>query len=107
MTVTFAIRFLLAALALYRVAMMLTLDDGPFGVFDRMRLWLGKRAADRDSHGLRWTMAEISNCPHCVGVWLALLFAPMVIWPNKITDIIIIILALSGMQSLMTGRGET
>jgi hypothetical protein len=106
MTLAFALRFLLAALALYRVARMFTLEDGPFGLFDRFRLWLGKRAGNSESHGLAWTLAELFNCPHCIGVWLALLFAPAAIWPSRVGDGILIILALAGLQSYLTGRGE-
>jgi hypothetical protein len=102
--VTFIIRFLLAAFALYRVAMF-TREDGPFGIFVSIREALGRRAANDTGHlGLSWTLAEISNCPHCIGVWLALLFAPAVIWPNSITDGALIILALAGVQSFLTGR---
>lgn len=102
---TFIVRFLLAALALYRVAYF-TREDGPFSIFERVRLWLGKQAAKSSSHGLSWTLAEVANCPHCVGVWLALIFAPAVIWPNSISDGIIIILALAGLQSYLTRRNE-
>lgn len=108
---TFVIRFILAALAIYRVAMF-TREDGPGGVFSIIRVWLGKRAAKVtlktgfELHGFWWSLAEISNCPHCVGVWLALLVAPAVVWPSTVTDIILIILALAGAQSYLTGRGE-
>jgi Protein of unknown function (DUF1360). len=106
----FVIRFLLAAFAVYRLAYMITLEDGPFGVFESVRLWFGKTAANHEpQHGgrsLDWTMAELFNCPHCIGVWLAILCAPAVIWPSIVTDIILIILALAGLQSYLTGRGD-
>lgn len=108
---SFVIRFLLAALSVYRLAWM-TKEDGPFGIFLNMRNWLGKMAA-RERHasgfetfGPAWTIAEISNCPHCIGVWLAILFAPFVIFPNFYTDMVMIILAISGLQSLFTGRSD-
>jgi len=103
----FIVRFLLAALAVYRVAWF-TKEDGPFGIFESIRTYLGKMAAREiyssgvQRHGLAWTLAELSNCPHCAGVWLAFLFAPVIIWPGLITDVIIIILALAGIQSLLT-----
>ena len=101
------VRFMLAALAVYRVAWF-TKDIGPFGIFESIRTYLGKMAAREtyssgvQRHGPAWTLAELSNCPHCMGVWLALLFAPFVICPNGITDIIIIIFALAGIQSFLT-----
>jgi hypothetical protein len=103
---SFVIRFILAALATYRLAWF-TKEDGPFGIFAHVRAWLGKWASKAPGKlGLSWTLAEIVNCPHCVGVWLALLFAPAMLWPNRITDIIIITLAIAGLQSYLTGRGE-
>ena len=106
MTLSFLIRFLLASLALYRVAIF-TREDGPFGLFIRLREWLGKCAA-KDDHPFtfRWTLAGAANCAHCVGLWLAPLFAVPVIWPTKATDIILIVLALAGVQSFLTGRSD-
>jgi hypothetical protein len=106
----FFTRFLLAALAVYRVAWIITREDGPFGVFEGFRLWLGKRAAaEKDQHdgrSLSWTIAELFNCPHCLGVWLALLIFPAVVWPSITTDCILLVLAIAGLQSFLTGRGE-
>ena len=101
------VRFLLAALAVYRVAWFAK-EDGPFGVFVGMRSRLGKLAAREkyqsgfELHGIAWTLAEISNCPHCFGVWLAMLAAPAVFYPCIYSDIILVILALAGLQSFLT-----
>ena len=103
----FIVRFLLAGLAVYRAAWF-TKDYGPFGIFEGVRNYLGRLAAGEvqpsgvQRHGVAWTLAELSNCPHCIGVWLALLFAPFIICPNRITDVVIIILALAGIQSFLT-----
>lgn len=102
---TFVIRFLLAAMAVYRVARFAHPDeDGPFGIFSRIRTWLGKLANTRKEFGWAWTLAGIANCPHCLGLWLAPLFAAAVIWPNIYSDIVLVMLALAGLQSFMTGR---
>ena len=103
----FVVRFILAGLAVYRLAWF-TKEIGPFGIFEGIRNYLGRLAAGEvrpsgvQRHGVAWTLAEISNCPHCIGVWLALLFAPFVVCPSRITDIIIIIFALAGLQSFLT-----
>jgi hypothetical protein len=104
----FVIRFILAALAVYRVAMF-TREDGPFNVFANVRAYLGRQVREIEGgavHNVNWTLAEISNCPHCIGVWLALLFAPAVIWPSFVTDVILLFLAIAGLQSYLTGREE-
>lgn len=60
----------LAALAVYRAARMLALEEGPLALFDRWRdlfqadNWLGR--------GVR--------CPLCVGFWLALPVSLGVLW---------------------------
>ena len=97
----FIVRFLLAAMAIYRVAWFAK-EDGPFGVFDRLRLWLGKRAGDRNPYGLAWTLAEIANCPHCAGIWLAMFFVPAVFYPCIYSDVVLVFLALAGVQSFLT-----
>ena len=63
--------FVIAVLAVYRVAQFIVFDDAPFGLMDRFRSWLGKNAAGAAKYGLRWTLAELVNCPYCVGFWLA------------------------------------
>jgi hypothetical protein len=111
MTFAFVIRFLLAALALYRVAWF-TREDGPFALSLRFRQWLGKLAAAEtfktgfEQHGFFWTLAEVANCPHCIGVWLAIPAALVVIFPSNVTDVILIVLALAGLQSFLTGRSD-
>lgn len=99
----FAIRFILAALAVYRLAMF-TREEGAFAIFLRVQQWLGKRAAKRKYGGLAWTLASLATCPHCVGVWLALLIAPFVIWPTLTSDLALVFLGISGLQSYLTGK---
>jgi hypothetical protein len=105
MTLAFAIRFILAALAVYRLAYMIAMEDGPFALFSRFRMWLGRNAADKPEHGIAWTLAELFNCAHCVGIWLAAI-AALIFFPIKGFDFILIWLALAGLQSYLTGRGE-
>lgn len=54
--------FLIAGLATYRIARMLTEEDGPFSVFLRFR---NRYTDDRD-----WFAIGI-RCPYCVGFWVA------------------------------------
>lgn len=55
---------ILAILAVYRIAQLITLDDGPFKVFDRLRRFFGRRSQLRE-------LAELFHCPYCLGMWLA------------------------------------
>ena len=106
MDAAFVVRCLLIALAVYRLAWMFTREDGPFNVFEWVRCWLGKQAAKKQEHGLAWTLAEVSNCTHCAGLWLALIGSLFVIFPSYYSDVLILILAIAGLQSFMTGRNN-
>jgi hypothetical protein len=55
------VRFTLSALAVYRVAFLVAREDGPWGVFRRLRYTL------KDSVGGR-----LFGCVNCLSVWIAL-----------------------------------
>ena len=96
-----AIRLILAAFAVYRLAGLIALDSGPFGVFERLRARAGRRAAGAPRYGLAWSLSEALNCPYCLGVWLA---AP--VWllarsKNKWSCLTLGVLGVSGMQAFL------
>ena len=57
-------RFVVAALAVWRLAFLLAREDGPGGMFTRWRNKLG-----------RGFFGQLLSCVKCVGVWLAFPFA--------------------------------
>ena len=58
-----AFRFVLAALATWRVAFLLVREDGPGRVFARMRSALGDGF-----------LGELFRCVKCIGIWIAIPF---------------------------------
>jgi hypothetical protein len=102
---TTIVRILLAVAAVYRVAMFAR-EEGAFGVFANTRALLGRWASRSQHGGIAWTLAELSNCPHCAGVWLALLVFPAILWPSIYSDAVILILAIAGLQSYLTHKQE-
>lgn len=79
---TLALLTTAAILATYRVAMMVTREEGPFDVFDRLRARANRLTSTRDPvqpNRLRshWVARGIS-CPLCVSFWLSLLAAFLV-----------------------------
>lgn len=54
---------LLAVFATYRLARMFALEEGPFGVFDRVR-------GRADPEQKTWLGRGV-NCPLCLGWWIA------------------------------------
>lgn len=68
--------YLLAALAVYRIARMIVHEEGPFGVF----AWL----QDKTKKQSNWIERGL-NCPLCLSWWLSLLVACFFIpvaWPE-------------------------
>jgi hypothetical protein len=88
----------LAVLSVYRISEMISIDDGPFHVFDRMRRFLG-RIANRNE--LFTTLADLVHCPFCVGFWISILFAFLFIFRTIAGDIFTICMGIAGGQTIL------
>jgi len=101
------VRWLLAALAVYRLSELVAYDAGPFGIIRRFRAWLANESMGLDA--LRETLGDLVHCPYCLGVWFAAGIAPLALWPTAGGDVALAALGLAGAQSLltaMTGGGR-
>jgi len=96
-----AIRLILAAFAVYRLAGMVALDVGPFGVFERLLAWAGRLAAGKPKYSAAWSLAEALNCPYCLGVWLAAPVWLLVRSKGKWSDFILGVFGVAGMQAFL------
>lgn len=92
---TLELRLLLAAFAVYRLAQLVAIDDGPGDVFRRLR-----------AHYLTGFMAGLVHCVYCLGVWAATIVAPLVLWPNAVSDAALVVLGLAGAQTWMQGSRD-
>jgi hypothetical protein len=81
-------RFLIAALAIWRLAFLLAREQGPWNVLSRLR-----RSARGNVVGALFT------CVKCVGLWVSIPFAFFVRgeWP----EVVVIWLALAGVTALI------
>jgi hypothetical protein len=61
------LRFALSALAVYRVAFLVAREDGPWGLFRRLR------ALAKDS-----LAGRLIACVNCLSIWISLPLAPFV-----------------------------
>ena len=83
--------FLIIVLATFRLTELVTKDEGPYSVFQRFRLFLGKRAMINK----HWqTMADAVHCHFCFGVYASVI---IILCPQKLRYI----LAVAGGQSLL------
>ena len=92
-------RWLLAALATYRLAELVALDEGPFRFFARIRAWAGCHPSDL----IRENLGELLHCPYCLGVWFGLFCSLLALWPTLGGDLILAAFGLAGVQSALTG----
>lgn len=83
-----AFRFLLAALAVWRLSFLVARERGPWGVFERLRSRLEGRLLGR-----------LVTCVKCLSVWFAIPFAAFV--TRSPLRGVVVWLALSGVASLV------
>lgn len=117
-------RLVICGLAVYRLAEMIVMDDGPFGIFVELRGWLQRGSLDSDlkvyvdnvkqhrwiGKGKAWfgsVRQEIFTgitCVYCVGIWFAFIFALLFYCENIVTDFFIVFLAIAGLQSILATK---
>lgn len=92
---------LIAALAVYRITLMLNSESGPGRIFTRFRTFVGVRYDEHSNpYAINWR-AEAILCPFCLSVWVStLIVAALVLgWFLNVLDGVLIVLlpfALSG-----------
>lgn len=90
--------FLLCALACFRLARLVAIDEGPFSVFQHLRQRAG--AYEYDAQGrVKTAFGRGISCPYCVGVYAALLLAVLQRLQLPGTSFLVNVLALAGAQS--------
>lgn len=96
------VRVILAALSVYRLAQLVTIDDGPHDVFRNWRARAGSYDYGEDGRP-KTNWGRLWACPYCVGLYAALFVAPLVVWPTAVCDYGLVILGLAGAQTLLQG----
>lgn len=101
------VRIFLGIFAAYRLASMLSKDEGPYlglwkderqtGIFELLRIRLG--VYDYGPDGLPETnLARGISCPLCTGVYLSLGMVLLAFAPSKLGDIFLGWMGISGAQ---------
>jgi hypothetical protein len=102
---TLPLRILLASFAAYRLARMITLEEGPFEAFLRLRERLG--VYDRAENGQpRTSLGRLFECPYCMGVWASMILALFIFRPSAFGDGVLIVLGMAGIQAFIQGIGS-
>lgn len=94
---------LLASFACYRLSLLITQDEGPFSIFQKLRSYAG-------GYNLAPNGEPVTNlgrgiiCPLCVGLWVAL---PLAILINGFEWYTLVYwLAIAGAQAFLIGLSE-
>lgn len=97
------LNLILASFACYRLSLLITQDEGPFSVFQKLRFYAG-------GYNLAPNGEPITNlgrgiiCPLCVGLWIALPLAILINGFNWYT--LVYWLAIAGIQAFLIGLSE-
>lgn len=97
---------LIAALATFRLALMISDDDGPYGIFRKFRQFLD-REAKKDVHVRKSELHKGVKCQRCSSVWVATPIAAYVYfagdlppWLSITGDVFLLMCALSALAIL-------
>lgn len=74
---------LIGCFAVYRLALLLHLEAGPFGVFEKWRSWLENNTWQWNptvDGALLRAVRELFECYWCLSLWLALPVAALLFW---------------------------
>lgn len=97
------IRLALCIFTVYRITELLVIDDGPLFVFQKFRRFLGRMS----NKGYIYNqIALIFNCPFCLGVWISIVFAFLILFPTIPGDIVLIFGGIAGGQCLLESISE-
>lgn len=90
MNAAFVIRFLLVALAVYRLTHAFALETGPGALFVNAREWIIKR------YGHESWQAEFARCPLCQSFWGGLIGSALCFPWTGVIDWLLIGVAVAG-----------
>lgn len=94
------LNLILASFACYRLSLLITQDEGPFSIFQKLRNYAG-------GYNLAPNGEPVTNlgrgiiCPLCVGLWIALPLAILINGLNWYT--LVYWLAIAGIQAVLIG----
>lgn len=98
------VRIVLAILACHRLTELFLYDDGPFGIFLKLRDLVGANASD-DWDNLS-ELGKLFSCPYCLGVWAAAVCALAFAVNKKAARLFLIWMGIAGAQSIITGKRQ-
>lgn len=94
--ILYLVYLIVCVLFALRTSALIAIDDGPFDAIFLFRVWIG--VYDRNENGVAKTwVGRLFGCPHCLGIWIALITALLIFRISLLTPFIW--LAIAGGQS--------
>lgn len=94
------LRWLPAILVTYRIALLFAEDEGPFGIFRRIRARLG--GYDYGPEGQPLTLwGRGSRCALCVGMYVAIVVVAGIVQPRTVFDFLMAWMGVAGGQAFL------
>ncbi len=100
------IRLAIVILATFRVARLLSLDNGPLYIFQRIRNFAYSKSDIGDRLDFWSGVHDGIICPYCMGFYSAVLCFALLVFQSIYGDIFLVIFAIAGAQSLLQGWME-
>ena len=101
----FLILMVLASLSTYRLARLISIENGPFYIFFHLRRLMG--AYDLKENGQPGMLGEMISCPYCIGVYISLFMVILVLYLNNpVTEVFLMWMGIAGVQSLLQSIGR-
>lgn len=112
------LRILLAVFAVYRLAYMISREEGPYyriwdrgegdphiGLFETLRIKLGVYDLGPDGQPEK-NLARWVLCPLCVGVWLSAFVVCLVATHTALGDVLLLFFGIAGAQVFLERLGD-
>lgn len=98
--------FVLLGLAVWRIATMLTKEQGPSHIFERMRYKMGIRREDGNPENMYAEnpdsfIATLFLCIRCLSIWVAIPFFVVSLFSGRAARMLALIPALSAIACLV------
>jgi hypothetical protein len=101
------ISFVTTILATYRLAHLLPDDNGPFFIFERIRVAVSEKAINENElRGFWASVDDWTTCPYCQGIYIAILVVWLSEKKKKWSNLFLLVFAIAGGQSLLQRWGE-
>ena len=98
--------FTILSLAVWRISNMLVAEDGPWMVFEHLRLKVGLQPAPyadamRETDPPGKMPGTLLNCVWCTSVWIAGFFVALYLWKRRLAHYLALPFALSAIACLI------